>query len=149
MKQPQTSREEAEKALLASIKERLPELKELLKKVSSDAYTEDAFYRFYQQSPKVYWLQEHTREIATVLQSLAPGRSLHGWFEQVIGDGTGRVLQMEDDRRWVQETRPIVEAFLHARTMLEFVVRYGTELDAPPRRIPSGWAAVLYLFGVR
>ena len=32
---------------------------------------------------------------------------------------------------------------------LEMAVRYGTELKAPPRMLPSGWAAFLYLYELR
>jgi len=28
-------------------------------------------------------------------------------------------------------------------------VKYGEELDEPPSALPSGWAAVLYLFNMR
>ncbi len=33
--------------------------------------------------------------------------------------------------------------------MLEMVVKYGQTLEAPPETLPSGWAAVLYLYGLR
>jgi len=46
-------------------------------------------------------------------------------------------------------TRPILEAFFHARDFLEMAVRYGRRLDAPPRVLPSGWAALLELHGLR
>ena len=29
------------------------------------------------------------------------------------------------------------------------VCKYGKELDEPPDSSPSGWAAVLYLYGLR
>jgi hypothetical protein len=46
-------------------------------------------------------------------------------------------------------TRPIVEAFFHARYFLEMVCGYGRQLTEPPSPLPSGWAAVLYLYGLR
>lgn len=45
-------------------------------------------------------------------------------------------------------TRPILEAFFHARFFLEMAVRYA-DLQAPPQPLPSGYAALLYLFGLR
>lgn len=39
--------------------------------------------------------------------------------------------------------------FFHARFFLEMVCRYGRELDEPPAMLPSGWAAVLYLYRMR
>jgi hypothetical protein len=49
----------------------------------------------------------------------------------------------------LKETRPIIEAFFHARYMLEMAVSYGKELERPPSVLPSGWAALLYLFDLR
>lgn len=53
------------------------------------------------------------------------------------------------NRDWTNETRPILEAFFHAKTFLSLAVRYATSLDHPPRLLPSGWAAVLSLYNVR
>jgi tRNA(fMet)-specific endonuclease VapC len=41
-----------------------------------------------------------------------------------------------------------LEAFFHARFFLEMAVRYA-DLAAPPQPLPSGYAALLYLFGLR
>jgi hypothetical protein len=51
--------------------------------------------------------------------------------------------------RWLSETRPIIEAFFHARYFLEMAVHYGQALDKPPNAMPSGWAALLYLYNLR
>jgi hypothetical protein len=45
-------------------------------------------------------------------------------------------------------TRPILEAFFHARFFLEMAVRHA-DIEAPPQPLPSGYAALLYLFGIR
>lgn len=134
--------------LLENIKARTPELEELLRKQNSRRW-EDLFYRFYHQSFKVYWLQEDTERIVAMLRSLLPERPLNKWFEQIVREGAGKEFQLEHNQRWLQETRPIIEAFLHARTMLEFAVRSGRELDEPPHSLPSAWAAVLYLYNLR
>jgi hypothetical protein len=42
-----------------------------------------------------------------------------------------------------------VEAFFHATYFLQMAVKYGPELEYPPRVIPSGWAALLYLHNLR
>ena len=60
-----------------------------------------------------------------------------------------RAFNWNITKRWPHEMGPILEAFFHARTMLELVVRYGRELEEPPQMLPSGWAAVLYLFKLR
>jgi hypothetical protein len=56
---------------------------------------------------------------------------------------------MEDNRRWLEATRPIVEAFFHARYFLDMACKYGELLDAPPNLLPSGWASLLYLYDLR
>jgi hypothetical protein len=43
---------------------------------------------------------------------------------------------------------PILEAFFHALFMLEMAVRYA-DLGEPPQMLPSGWAALLYLYDLR
>lgn len=148
----QTAQEEranAERRLLAAIKERLAELRELLDQANGHWGAEDGFYRFYHQSFKVYFLQSLTERIVAALANLLPDRSLNDWFQSIVSDGTGKEFVPEHNKRWLQETRPILEAFFHARIMLDFVVRYGEELDEPPQLLPSGWAAVLCLFGLR
>ena len=49
---------------------------------------------------------------------------------------------------WNHHTRPILEAFFHARFFLEMAVRYA-DLPVPPNPLPSGWAALLYLYELR
>ena len=135
--------------LLDAIKARLPELETLLGEVSSHWHFEDGFYRFYHQSFKVYALQQDTLAIVEMLRSLLPGRALNTWFEQIISEGTGRRFELEHNKRWLAETRPILEAFFHARTMLELAAKYGRDLEKAPAAMPSGWAALLYLYGLR
>jgi hypothetical protein len=43
----------------------------------------------------------------------------------------------------------MLEAFFHARYFLEMAVKYGRELELPPTLLPSGWAALLYLYNLR
>jgi len=67
----------------------------------------------------------------------------------IVRDGTGKTFEREHNRRWLEVTRPIVEAFFHAHYFLEMAVRYGMQLKHPPRQLPSGWAAFLYLYNLR
>ena len=128
-------------ALLANLKSSLPALQRLLAECSDHWGYEDGIYRFYHQSFKVYGLQDSTHAIVAALQALAPERRLNPWFTQIVADGTGKTFQPEHNRRWLEITRPIVEAFFHARYFVEMAVRYGKELAAPPNLLPSGWAA--------
>ncbi len=136
-------------ALLSNIKERLPDLEALRDEAESHWHGEDRFYRFYHQSFKVYGLQSDTERIVATLRSLLPERELNEWFLAIVREGTGKTFATEHNSRWLAETRPILEAFFHAKTMLDLVVKYGRELEAVPRMLPSGWAAVLYLYNLR
>ena len=136
-------------SLLANLKSAIVELEKLLEASNSHWIYEDGVYRFYHQSFKVYALQGSTTAIVAALQALAPGRNLNDAFLQIVKDGTGKTFDMEHNRRWLEVTRPIVEAFFHARYFLEMAVRYGKEMEKPPRLLPSGWAAFLYLYNLR
>jgi hypothetical protein len=135
--------------LLMAIHAALPALEALYGRYSDHWHYEDAVYRFYHQSFKVYRLQESTQEIVAALQAVAPERTLNEWFVRIVKDGTGKQFEDDHNSRWLEVTRPIVEAFFHARYFLEMVVRYGRELKAPPMPLPSGWAALLYLYDLR
>ena len=78
-------------------------------------------YRFYHQSFKVFRLQESTTAIVEALQSLMPHLPLNEWFMDIVTQGTGKEFDMEMNERWTEATRPIVEAFFHARFFLEMV----------------------------
>ena len=111
--------------LYANLWASLPELEKLLRDCQSHWGYEDGIYRFYHHSFKVYTLQETTSAIVAALQSLAPERSLNESFIQIVRDGTGKQFEREHNRRWPEVTRPIVEAFFHAKYFLEMAVRYG------------------------
>jgi len=137
-----------EGALLRSLRRDRGELEKLLSECSNHWGYEGPVYRFYHQSFKVYGLQETTQAIVQRLQALAPDRPLSPWFLQIVEAGTGKTFQHEDNARWTEVTRPILEAFFHARFFLEMAVRYA-DLQEPPQMLPSGYAALLYLFGMR
>ena len=147
----QIDRREPEMALLlAEAKQRLPQLKALLAEVSSHWGYEDGIYRFYHQSFKVYdRLQPQTERIVAELQALAPHLQLNPYFLQIVADGTGKEFNETSNRDWLKQTRPIVEAFFHARHILEMVCKYAEELQEPPRTLPSGWASVLEVYQLR
>ena len=141
-------RRACEDTLLRNLRSRQAEVTALLAECSSHWGFEDPIYRFYHQSFKVYWLQEETARIVRVLESLAPDRPLNPWFRQIVEQGTGKSFEPAHNADWTAVTRPIVEAFFHARFFLEMAVRYAT-LDGPPDALPSGYAALLYLYGLR
>jgi hypothetical protein len=141
---------QAEEAkLLATIRQELPRLEELWQAVNGDWVYEDRIYRFYHQSFKVFGLQSLTQNIVEALQGLAPHLPLNPWFTEIVSQGTGKEFSVEMNQRWTEATRPILEAFFHARYFLEMVCKYGKELAEPPQPMPSGWAAVMELYGLR
>ena len=137
--------------LLANIQGRLPELAEFLKEMNSHWNYEDKVYRFYHQSFKVYYLQDETKRIVEVLRSIAPKKTTFcPEFEEIIEQGAnGKEFKMEQNRQWTAHTRPFLEAFFHAKFFLEMAVKYGKELKEAPQVLPSGWAALLCLYGIR
>jgi hypothetical protein len=56
---------------------------------------------------------------------------------------------MSDNDDWVRATRPVIDAFFHARYMLEMVSKYGKIRNQEEQFIASGWAAVLCLYNLR
>jgi hypothetical protein len=146
---PEVDERPQSRVLLDAIRARLPALKKLLDEFSGHWSYEDPVYRFYHQSFKVYGLQDSTKIIVAALQDLMPDRKLNDWFTEIVARGTGKTWMQEHNKHWVRETSPIVEAFFHARYFLDMAVRYGRELKKPPTFMPSGWAALLYLYGLR
>lgn len=147
--EPETDERPEVQQLLRNLKASMPALEELLERCDSHWGYEDGVYRFYYQSFKVYGLQEMTTAIVAALQALAPERELNQWFVQIVGEGTGKTFELEHNSRWLEVTRPVIEAFFHARYFLEMGIRYGNKLEVPPCRLPSGWAALLYLYELR
>ena len=137
-----------ERQLLENLRAHRAELARLLEELGSHWGFEDPIYRFYHQSFKVFGLQATTERIVERLRALAPGRELNPWFVEIVQRGTGLSFESEHNARWLEVTRPIVEGFFHARYFLEMAVRYGS-LKKPPSPLPSGYAALLYLYGLR
>jgi hypothetical protein len=124
-------------------------LNTLLQSCSGEWTYFDPVYRFYHQSFKVFGLQAKTLELVAALQALAPDRQLNARFMKIVNEGTGKTFELEHNQRWDDVTRPILEAFFHARFFLECAVRSARTLKAPPQILPSDWAALLHLFDLR
>lgn len=135
--------------LFRNLQAELQALETLLAQNTDQWGYQDPIYRFYHQSLKVYNLQTQTLAITEKLQQLAPNVPLNEWFMQIVREGTGKSFSPEDNQNWLAATRPILEAFFHARYFLEMAVHYGKDLEFPPRMLPSGWAAFLYLYNLR
>ena len=133
--------------LLQAIKAHMPELVEL-----TDEYTlwyEDRVYRFYHQSCKVFVLQEFTTRAHALFLRIGGGKPLNEWFETIVSQGTGLHMQQDTNDHWPEQTRPILEAFFHAKYFVDMMVEYGHKLESASAFLPSGWAAILELYGQR
>ena len=135
-------------SLLNNIRSRMHELEALLEECNSHWY-EDMVYRFYHHSFKVYNLQYSTGKITEALRALNPDAVMTEMFMQIINDGTNNNWSVKDNANWLVATRPILEAFFHARYFLEMAIKYGKTLERPPAVMPRGWAALLELYNLR
>lgn len=137
-------RKQLEQLLRTNLNQHASLLEECWKSVSDQWGYEDPVYRFYSQSFKVYRLQKSTIRMVELLQSLLPTRSLHPWFLKIVQDGTGKEFSTEDNARWLETTRPILEAFQHSRYFIEMACRYQNQAEESPNS--SGWASLLFLY---
>lgn len=137
--------------LFSSIKSSLPSLTALQKDCDEEWGGEDGIYRFYHFSFKTYRIQTLTTKIVTALRALnpVPESPLNSMFEEIIKEGTGKTWEHSHNLEWKKHTRPLLEAYFHAKWMLDMVIKYGKELDSPPNLLPTGWAGVLYLYNIR
>jgi hypothetical protein len=137
-------------ALLGRIRERLPQIEELLVEIADDWGEEDGVYRFYHQSFKVFGLQQVTKKAFKLIEEIGGETDpLDGWYCQIVKEGTEGDFRDDTNAHWLEQTRPILEAFWHTKYFLAMMAKYGKELQSAPRALPSGWASVLCLFSLR
>ncbi|MBF0121709.1 MAG: hypothetical protein HQK79_23005, partial [Desulfobacterales bacterium] len=126
--------------LLSNIKAKLPDLEELLNEINDHWCYEDKIYRFYHESFKVYRIQSYTLKIVNALKELTPegdfsspydkhrenkrGKFGDVSFEKIIAEGaSNKEFKMEHNNNWLEHTRPMLEAFFHAKFFLEMAVK--------------------------
>jgi hypothetical protein len=143
---PLEQRPDLEHLLLKRLKENKRELEAMLGEMSSHSNYEDHFYRYYHGSWKVYRTQRSTERAVALLRKLLPERELNLMFEAIRKEGAGKDFKGNDN--WDSDTRPLLEAFCHAKYMVEMAVRYA-DSPQPPQPMPSGYAALLYLYDIR
>jgi len=147
---PLEEKQRLERILLQNTRHQAAELRRVLESVNSEWCYEDRIYRYYHQSLKAFALQDATREMADALAAIAPeGRPFCGLFGEILQQGTGREFSLADNQHWLERAGPIVQAFFHARYFVEMAVKYAAALAEPPQPMPSGWAALLCLYGIR
>jgi len=153
---PKYSKTLSDQAFLRNIKKHLPKLEKLLKEVNDHWTYEDLVYRFYHQSFKAYHIQSVTCKIVKELSTLTSGIQtnkeikINPFFQKILDEGaSNKQFKMQHNKNWLKYTRPMLEAFFHAKYFLEMAVKYGKELRRAPMMLPSGWAGLLYLFNLR
>jgi len=135
------SNDRGQRVLIKNLRKRRRALEDLLERANSHWEIEDIVYRLYHSSYKVRWAQGLTYDILKELEGLYR----YGWrrrnaiFKEIMEQGLD---QKQDPRRWV-------EALLHARYCLEMAVKYSRTVRRPLQVLPSGYAALLYLYGLR
>lgn len=134
--------------LLSNIKEKLPDLKELLKEINEEWVCEQAVYRYYYMSFKIYGYQKYTQKVVDILEDLMPGIDLTSPFREVFNPGLNKQWDWDANDNWEGEALPILNAFLHSKHILEMLIKYGEELENT-ETLPYGWATILLLYGLR
>jgi hypothetical protein len=151
-----------DEALLQRIKSRLPELEELYKRHVTDRRAEEeAVYRYYHRSFKVYAIQDHTEAILGGFEELGAHLQIEGSgfvevnlelnsdFLNIVRAGTGIVFERSHNLGWPAHTLPQLQAYWHAKYMLVMMIKYAKQLEVPPDVVPYGWASVLRLYNLR
>lgn len=135
--------------LLANIKENKAEIERLCDVFKQ--LEEDYVYRFYHQSFKVFGATAQIKQAKELFERLAPDSfSLNNWFCEIADEAMGKEFDFaKTNQIWLAETRPILEAFWHTKYFLEQMLVAADELEKSPQILPSGWAAVLYLYNLR
>lgn len=148
--------------LLRAIKDHLDELGTLKGEAEGHWGSVDMFYRFYHRSFKVYRIQTYTVDMVALFEKIrdavdwepkpdrwhSPGR-LDKDFLKIVFEGTGKQFDLSHNENWGKHTRPMMEAYFHAKTFLDMMIECGRRMDEASSLLPSDWAAVLYLFKMR
>jgi hypothetical protein len=135
--------------LLENTKSNRDELEKLLLHFKSEE--PDLVYRFYHQSFKVFYMVPLIERADELFRQLAPdGVEINKWYSLIAKGGVGRKFDSETTNdNWLGEVPPMLMAFWNAKYFLEQMLVAADELDEAPQVLPSGWAAVLYLYDLR
>jgi hypothetical protein len=100
-------------ALLSRIKARLADIEVLLHDIADEWGEEDGVYRFYHQSYKVFErLQGITRDGFALITAIGGEEDPPcEWYSQIVREGTEHDFNERTNKEWLQQTRPILEAF--------------------------------------
>jgi len=140
-KQENRRNDRGQRVLIKNLQKRRWALMLLLGQINSHWEIEDTTYRLYHGSYKVMYAMEITARVLKELEGLYR----YGWrrrnetFKKIMEEGLD---PHGDPRRWI-------EAMFHARYFLEMALKYSKEVKKPLHMLPSGYASLLYLYGLR
>lgn len=136
-------------ALLENIKNHRADVESLFKTFKREE--PDLVYRFYHQSFKVFTMVDLVRHAADLFQRISPDSvDLNDLFDSITSEALGKSFDTnETNSKWLAETMPILQGFWHSKYFLEQMLVAADELEETPEILPSGWAAVLYLYNLR
>lgn len=111
----------------------------------------DLIYRFYHQSFKVFGMINMIRNANELFSNLAPEQTfLNKWYVDITRTALNKKFEgSHTNQHWLETTLPITQGYWHAKYFLEQMLVAADELDEAPQVLPSGWAAVLYLYDLR
>jgi hypothetical protein len=131
---------------LANIKASLPQLDLTLQNIVQRWVPENLMASFYTQTPKLFLLQHHTVEMLEALAAMAPvGYALSESFTRIVSRGTNLAFANQPDIDQVS-SQAIVEAFFHAKFMLEQAIGHGRLWDKVPSLPSFGFIALQRAF---
>ena len=91
-----------------------------------------------------------TDQAANFFREIAPeSLPLNSWYLEITNSALSKGFDDETNSKWFEEILPVLQAFWHAKYFLEQMIQAADELETAPQILPSGWAAVLYLYNLR
>ena len=130
-----------QRVLIKNLHKRRKVLEELLASINGHWEIEDIVYRLYHDSYKTVWAWDVTQKVMKELEGLYRYgyRNRNAVIKEIMDEGLDKKA---GPRKWI-------EAMLHARYLLEMAIKYSKEVKKPLQCLPSGYAALLYLYGLR
>jgi hypothetical protein len=135
--------------LLDNIKRNVQRIDALSKQFRNEE--PDLVYRFYHQSFKVFIMNSLIESADDLFKELGPGsKELNSWYRLITKTALAQEFDAsETNEKWLHQTPPILLAFWNAKYFLEQMIVAADALETAPQVLPSGWAAVLYLYNLR
>jgi hypothetical protein len=83
-------------------------------------------------------------------EKLAPESSkLNEWYRNIVELGLAKDFTDSTNTNWLEETRPLLEAFWHTKFFVTQMRSSAADLEIVPEILPYYWASGLYLYDLR